>query len=489
MKSFRLTAVSAAVLFMGTQTYADTLRDIYELAVKNDAKLKVAEATYKANLETEQQAKSRLLPQINGDANIGRIDRDQDSQSLTSIAPPTVGNINTQTDTTNKGWNVSLTQTLIDLPSWFTFKSGRDISEQARAQFSADQQDLIVRVADAYFTVLRQWDNLQVSLAEERADKRQLDQAQQRFDVGLVAITDVQEARAAYDASYALRLGDEGSLATAYETLSTFTGQSHANLSLLDKEFPVTLPAPNDRAEWVNFALNGNYSLKAARYGMEAAQDNATAKRWEHAPKLSGSLNYQQDNINGSQNTNPQSLLNFPPDSDTTTKTAMLHVSMPIFSGGYTSSVQRQAAEQYNAALERKTDIERTVIQGARAYHIAANTDVQRVKARAQSIVSAQSAFDATQAGYEVGTRNIVDVLQTQRVFFAAQRDYANTRYSYVLDMLRLKQVAGMLSPQDINDLNNWLVAPDSPKASTYTITEENTPEENAEKPNNKKRP
>ncbi len=478
LSRFRLTALSAALcttLFAGTHAHADTLRDIYELAVKNDARLKAAEATYEANLETEQQARSRLLPQISGDASYGKIDRDQDSVSLTDITtvPPAIGDVNTQTDTTNKSWGVSLTQPLIDLPSWFSFRSGRVISEQAKAQFSADQQDLIVRVADAYFTVLRRWDNLQVAIAQERADKRQLDQAQQRFDVGLVAITDVHEARAAYDSSYAQRLTEEGALASAYEMLSIFTGQPHANLSLLDKEFPVVEPAPNDRAEWVSFALNDNYSLKAARFAMEAAQDNATAKRWEHAPKLTGSLSYKHEDVSGSQDTNPTSLLSFPPDAETDTKSAMLHLTVPIYSGGFTSSAQRQATAQYNAALERKIDTERTVIQSTRAQHIAANTDVQRVKARAQSIISAQSALDATLAGYDVGTRNIVDVLQTQRVFFAAQRDYANARYDYVLDMLRLKQVAGTLNPQDINDLNNWLVAPDSPKASTYTLREE----------------
>ncbi len=482
---FRGTALSAALIgsLCAANVYADTLRDIYELAVKNDAKLQGAEATYKANLETEQQAKARLLPQINGNASLGRTKRDQDSESLTgdlTATPPnlSIGNVNTQTNTTDKTWGVNLTQTLFDLPAWFSFKSGRVISEQAKAQFGADQQDLIVRVADAYFTVLRQWDNLQVALAEEHTDKRQLDQAQQRFNVGLVAITDVQEARAAFDASYAQRLTDEGALATAYETLSTFTGQTHANLWLLNKDFPITEPSPNDRAAWVNFALSNNYALKAARFSMEAAQENATAKRMEHAPKLTGSLSYQRDDVNGNLDTNPQSLLAFPPDANTTTKAAMLNLTVPIYSGGYTSSAQRQAAEQYNAALDRKIDTERSVIQGARARHIAADTDVQRVKARAQSIVSAQSALDATKAGYEVGTRNIVDVLQSQRVFFSAQRDYANARYDYVLDMLRLKQVAGTLNPQDIFDLNDWLVAPDSPKASTYQSAGENHPEE-----------
>lgn len=468
-------ALSLGLACAGGFANADTLREIYELAVKNDAKLKTAEAVYKADIETEQQAKSRLLPQINGDATYGRNKRDQDAKSITGfdVTGPTdfnpqIGNVTTKSSTTNSGWGVSLTQPLFDLPAWFSFKSGRAISQQAQAQFGADQQDLIVRVADAYFTVLRRWDNLQVALAEERADKRQLDQAQQRFDVGLIAITDVQEARAAYDASVATRLTDEGDLAAAYETLSIFTGQTHANLWLLNKEFPVTDPAPTDRAEWVQFALNNNYSLQAARHAVDAAQENATSKRLEHAPKVSGSLNYDKDRIDGSQRTDPQSLFDFPPDSNTTNRSAVLKLTVPIFSGGYTSSVQRQAAEQYNAALERRIDTERTVVQATRARHIAANTDVQRVRARGQSIISAQSALDATDAGYEVGTRNIVDVLQTQRVFYSAQRDYANARYDYVLDMLRLKQLSGLLSPQDIVDLNNWLVAPDSPKASTY---------------------
>jgi outer membrane protein len=445
MKPPRMRTLCAgiALSIMTFAVNADTLRDIYDLALKNDAQLKIAEATYKADQETELQARSRLLPQINADA----------SKNV---------------DTTARGWSVTLSQQIFDLPAWFSFKSGKQISQQARAQFAADQQELVVRCADAYFAVLRETDNLQVALAEEAANKRQLDQAQHRFNVGLIAITDVHEARAAYDASVATRLGDEGNVAIAYETLTTLTGQSHANLWLLNKELPVVDPEPNDRAAWVQFALTNNYLLKAAQYGMEAAQENATAKGYEHAPKLSGTLAYKGDHLDEVKTSNSQALLGIKPDLDSTTRAAVLKLTVPLFSGGYTSSAQRQAYEQYNAALERKIDTERGIMQATRARHIAATTDVQRVKARAQSIISAQSAFNATRAGYEVGTRNIVDVLQFQRTFFSAQRDYANTRYDYVLDMLRLKQQAGLLGPKDIYDLNDWLVAPDSPKASTY---------------------
>jgi outer membrane protein len=460
----------------GASTHADTLRDIYELALKNDSTLRIAEATFRANLETEQQARSRLLPQINGDASYGATRREQEGKGIQvaptgSLTEPIlfgVQNQSTDSSTRNHGWGVALTQQIFDLPAWFSFKSGRELSQQARAQFAADQQDLIVRVADAYFSVLRQWDNLQVSQSEERANKRQLDQAQQRFDVGLIAITDVDEARAAYDASVALRLTDEGNLATSYEALTLLTAQSHANLWPLNKDFPVVDPAPTERAEWVQFALNNNYALKASLYGMEAARENATAKQMEHAPKITGSLGYQKERINGSQDTDPESLFDIPPTSNTTTKSATLRLTVPIFSGGYTSSQQRQSYEQYNVALERKIDTERSIIQATRAKFIAASTDVQRAKARLQSIVSAQSALDATNAGYEVGTRNIVDVLQSQRTLYGSKRDYANARYDYVMDMLRLKQNAGILSPQDITDLNTWLVAPDSPMATTY---------------------
>jgi len=465
-----------ALCLSGAAARGDTLRDIYELALKNDAKLRASAATYRANLETEQQAKARLLPQVDANASYTRTKQEQDAEGID--VEPTNDPVNpfafsvqkqhTDLDTRNRAWGVSLSQQLFDLPAWFSFKSGKEISKQAQAQFGADQQDLIVRVADAYFNVLRQWDNLQVSKAEELADKRQLDQAQQRFDVGLIAITDVHEARAAYDSSVAQRLSDEGNLATAYEALTTLTGQNHANLWRLNKEFPVVDPSPVDRGEWVQFALNNNFSLKASLYGMEAASENARAKRAEHLPKVVGSLNYQDSHTSGSLDSDPTSLFTLPPGADTSTRSATVRVTLPLYSGGYTSSQQRQAYEQYNAALERKIDTERSVIQNTRAQHIATTTDVQRTRARSQAIVSSQSALDATQTGYEVGTRNIVDVLQSQRVLFVSLRDYANARYDYVMDFLRLKQQAGILSPQDIQDLNRWLVEPESPLASSY---------------------
>lgn len=191
---------------------ADTLRDIYQLALKNDPRLKAAEATYRANLEVENQAFAAMLPQISGEASYREVDVDQDGFG-TIVLPsnePSVVPQATYQDTRSRIWSVSLSQRLFDLPTWFTFKSGKETTRQAEAQLAYDQQNVIVRVSEAYLNVLRAVDNLRASQAEERATQRQLEQTRQRFDVGLIAITDVHEAQAAYDTVVVQRLTDEG---------------------------------------------------------------------------------------------------------------------------------------------------------------------------------------------------------------------------------------------------------------------------------------
>ncbi len=463
------TSILGLALTLMLPAQADTLQDIYELALRNDARLKAAEATYRANLEVEKQARGALLPQIVGEASYTDSTVRQTSQ-LTLVDPDT-GDITTEDnrrsrlESERKLWSVSLNQALFDLPAWFSYRSGQQTSLQAEAQLAADQQDVIVRVAEAYFNVLRAQDNLEASRAEERAVQRQLEQTQQRFEVGLIAITDVHEAQAAYDNTVVLRLTDEGNLATAYEALTTLTGQGHANLWPLDTEFPVVNPEPLERADWVDFALEHNFALRAARHEAEASRQTATSRRMEHLPKITGSLGYTEEDISGTRR--PANPLN-PPDADIESEVMAIHLRMPLFSGGQISAQRRQAHELYNAALQRSIDAQRGVIRDARAQHISVVTDVARVRARQQAIVSSQSALDATQAGYEVGTRNIVDVLQAQRNLFASMRDYANARYDYIINQLRLKQVAGLLSPQDVLDLNGWLVQPDAPTANTY---------------------
>lgn len=451
-----------AIILTSTTSMAseDSLREIYQLAIKNDAKLKAAAASYRATLETEQQARSRLLPQLSADGSYSASHRLQDTHELNTSNNGILNTDQHRDSTIRDGlWGVSLSQALFDMPSWFSFKSGKALTAQASAQFAADQQDLIVRVSEAYFNVLRETENVRASTEEEHANNEQWRQSEARFHSGFVGIADVDQAHAEYEISRSKRLRDEGNLIAAQEALFAIVGNSPKSLSPLKSEFVATDPSPADRAEWVQFALKNNYTLKAAIAAMESAQQNSTAKSTEHLPKVTGTLSYQDDNVSGHQQPNPSSPFTLPPGSDTHATVAAVKVTMPLFTGGYTSSQSRQAHEQYNEALEKKIDTERTIIQNTRTRHVATVTDVQRVQAQSIAIKAATSALDATRAGYKAGTKSIVDVLQSQRTLYASMRDHANARYDYVIDMLKLKQLAGTLSPQDIYDLDTWLVA------------------------------
>ncbi len=241
---------------------ADTLREIYELALENDAQLKAQEATYRANLEVERRGLSALLPQVSGNSSFTNTDTDTEAQSVN--VPEDGGgleifDVSTNVDVDRDGYEVAVDQAIFDLPAWFTFRAGKETTKEAEATFAADQQDLIVRVVETYLGVLRAQDNLEASQARERAFQRQLEQTQQRFEVGLIAITDVHEAQAAYDLSRVERITDENNLNVAIERLSVLTGRYHSNLYLLRDDFEIKSPQPVERADWVDFALDHNF--------------------------------------------------------------------------------------------------------------------------------------------------------------------------------------------------------------------------------------
>jgi outer membrane protein len=461
----------AALLFSTSATMADTLTDIYELALKNDPTLRAAQANYRAGLESENIGLSGLLPQIN--ANVNYTDSAQNTVGTNPFSEITGVGVDNEVDAISKGWGVTLDQRLFDMPAWFTFEQGKKLNEQAEAQFAADQQDLVVRVAEAYFNVLRAQDNLEASKAQEAANKRQLEQTQQRFDVGLIAITDVHEAQASFDLSVATRLGDQGNLGVSKEALSILTGQAHYNFWTLVSNYPITNPDPMDKDQWVEFALTNNYDLKVAKAARDVSHNQAKSSKYEHMPKLTARLGYDDTHTNVNTIENVQNAFigsnSFENDVDGTSISITL--SMPIYAGGAISANSRRAYEQYNASVENYAGTMRTTVQTTRAFHLTVETDVARTAARKQAITSSQSALDATQAGYEVGTRNIVDVLNVQQSLYSAIRDYANTRYNYIVNMLKLKQLAGTLSPQDIYDLNKWLETPVAATASDNSVT------------------
>jgi outer membrane protein len=384
--------------------------------------------------------------------------------------PPRAGSVEINRNTDTDGYIVSLNQALFDLSAWFSFQSGKEVTREAEATFASNQQNLIVRVVEAYLLVLRAQDNLSASQAQERAFERQLEQTQQRFEVGLIAITDVYEAQAARDLSQVNRIVDENNVSVALERLSVLTGQPQSNLNVLVEDFQILPPDPIDRAAWVDFALANNFELQAARYGQEAARQNAKAFRMEHAPTVSGSAEYSDFDVDGSVESNAP-FVNFPPDSSSDETVWQVSISVPLYSGGAISANRRKAAQEYNASREQLINLTRNTVTNTRSLHMTVLSDVSRIAARRQSIISSRSSLDATQAGYEVGTRNVVDVLNAQNTLFQAERDYANSRYDYILNLMRLKENAGLLSPEDILRLDRFLVPPKAPTATSVPAT------------------
>jgi len=466
-------ALWALTLILGcTSVHADSLRDIYELALQNDAQLKAEEATYLARRETENIGRAGLLPQVSTAYSYQNSDGDTDGFSPSfGEGGVIIADTFTNQDVDTEGYVISLKQPLFDLSAWFTFQSGKEVTKEAEATFASNQQNLIVRVVDAYLLVLRAQDNLVASRAQERAFERQLEQTQQRFEVGLIAITDVYEAQAARDLSQVTRIADENNVQVALERLSILTGQPQNNLNVLVEDFEIRPPDPLDRAAWVDFSLANNFLLQAARYRQEAARQNAKANQMEHAPKVTAGYDYSDYEVSGSVTTEPESDFTTPPDSNMDEKLFQVTVSLPLYSGGAISANRRKAAQEYTAAREELINLTRTTVTNSRSLHMTVMSDISRIAARKQSIISSKSSLDATQAGYEVGTRNVVDVLNAQNILFQAERDYANSRYDYILNLMRLKEQAGLLSPEDVIRLDAFLVPPPPPSASSGAAT------------------
>lgn len=464
MKRAVTALLASGLLFGSSLMHAESLREIYQLALENDAQLKAERAQFLARSESEELSRAPLLPQIGASYSYEDVDRDTTSTGRDFTDPdlPLIDNAS-NSDTHTDGYSVSLNQALFDLPAWFQFQSGKEITKEAAATFAGNQQNLIVRVVEAYLLVLRSQDNLRASRAQERAFERQLEQSQQRFEVGLIAITDVYEAQAAYDLARVNRIVDENNVSVALERLSVLTGQYPGELYVLSEDFDTREPEPLDRAAWVDFALENNFNLQAARHAEEAARQNATADRMGHAPTVKGSFAYNDYNTNGDFTSDPGTGLETPPDSTLEDQVWRISLEMPLYSGGAISARRRQSAQEYNAARENLINLTRNTVTSTRSLHMTVLSDISRVQARRQSIISTQSALDATQAGYEVGTRNVVDVLNAQNTLFIAQRDYYNSRYDYIANMLRLKEQAGILSPEDVYQLDDVLVPPPPP--------------------------
>ncbi|WP_347330627.1 TolC family outer membrane protein [Marinimicrobium locisalis] len=441
---------------------ANSLLDVYELALKNDAQLQADEAAYEAGLENRAIGRSKLLPKIDASATYSK----EENETLNNLTEEGSEGVK-ETETEQSGWSVSLSQPLFNMRAWYNYKRGATLSELAEVQFGAAQQDLIVRVAQAYFNVLRAIDNLETAKAEEEALAQQLEQTQQRYEVGLTAITEVHEARSVYDSAAANVLQARGDLGIAYEELEVLTGTPLNAIAPLPDDFEAVRPTPTDRHAWVEFALENNYQLKAAQLNTRASEQTAKASKAQHLPTLGLSASYGETNREGSEFLGNQVI-----DSDIESEGHSFGVKLdvPLYSGGGVSAERRQTHAQYLQARAEFNRTQRSVIQSTRSLHLSVETGVSQVKARQQAIVSARSALEATQSGYEVGTRNLVEVLLAQQAVYQAERDYQNALYDYIINTFQLREAAGMLTPADIQNVDAALAQNQMLRRNEYEV-------------------
>jgi outer membrane protein len=351
----------------------------------------------------------------------------------------------------NHGWGLNLNQSVINLSNWYTFQSAKASDRAAAVNLAAQEQDLIMRVAMAYFDVLRAQELLETNLQEEGAALRSLEQTRQREEVGLVAITDVFDSQAAFDLARNTTILQRDLLRSRYEALEAITGQPHGNIDELRADFPI-LEVDGSLIAWEDQAEDNSLAIAAARYNLDASRKTLRARKSDHLPTVDIAGQY------GHNVTAPIVSQGIQIGGGAFDRSSLaLSVSIPLYSGGAVSARRRQAEQNVVAAQESLELTKRQLTQNIRNAYRRVNTDVLVIDQRQQSINSAQLALDATELGAEVGTRNIVEVLRARENLFRALRQYADARFDYVLDTLVLKQVAGILTPEDIIQLNEWL--------------------------------
>jgi len=431
----------------GLNSYSSDLADVYADAKIGDPVSGAAKANFRAIKENIPQARSQMLPSLNAGVSTTKSEIDFPGATDANPFSPTFGQSIPGESYNENGWNASLRQSIINVSNWASLKSAQSSVKAAEYDLKQTEQELIIRVVRAYMNVLRAQDYLDTSNSEVTAVNRQLEQVQQRFDVGLVAITDVLESQAAYDNALVRKIQADGDQGIFFQTLSTLTGISYEKLNRVSKTLPIVNPNPFQEAVWVKTAQEENLGILSAVEQLHSARKNMRAKRSERLPTVEGIVN-KSHNVSGGRNFF---------GSDTTDFTSFgLQLSLPIYNGGITRSRVKQAAAQADQASELLNNKRLTVIRDTRNLYRAVATDVVRVRARLKAIKSSTSALEAVETGYEVGTRNVVDVLQAQQRLFSSQFDYADSRYNYIINLMALKQAAGTLEERDLMELNRF---------------------------------
>ncbi len=484
--------LSVFVLFLAANAApAADLLAVYQRALQNDPQLREAEATRLAALEAKPQALSALLPQLAGNGLVSK-ERDVGSQNTTESVqlPPCAPNIPAgtpcapagtpatlfesflftgTTDTTIHHYTVDLKQSLFRWENWEALKRADSQVAQAEADYQAAQQDLMERVSQRYFDVLGAQDDLEAQQSALISVSRQLEQAEARYRIGLIAVTDVEEARASHDSTAAAVIAAKRALSSTQELLREIIGDPFDFLARPTEPFEMVNPDPSSEDRWVEMSLQQNLSLVSSRLAADIARENVSMARGGHYPSLDlvGSAGrITNDAINTFDGGGPAGGTAI----DQNQRSIGIQLTFPLYSGGMVSSQVRQAVYQHRAAKERLERVARQTEHDARDAYLGVLSEVSRVKALRRAVESNTIALRATESGYEAGTRTAVDVLQSRQQWVQAQTDYSRSRYEYMINVIKLQQAAGILSEHSLQRINALLTdAPPTARSAPAT--------------------
>lgn len=433
MKQFiKLTLALFSCSLITTHALAENLIELYDLAKDNDQIIQAAAQTYQAEAEAMPQARAALLPTI----------------AVTSGATAFNSNDPSKKGNSWTGYGLSINQPIFQINVWSKLSQAKDTVKKAFANLADAKQTLLLRVSKQYFNVLKTQDNLNFAKAAQKAFAKQLEQASQRYKVGLIAITDVLNAQAAHDNSYAQVIAAENELANARELLRVIVGKNIINLAPLKPIINFTPPIPANTKKWVQLAYEKNWALQAARYDLAIAKKQIQENRAANYPTVALTSNVHRGK---NYSASPTSL------NKSTDRNVGIVLNMPLFSGGSVISKTRQASYRYEAAKDTYQGKSRTTESDTRQAYNGVVTQLSQIKALKQAVISNKSALKATQAAYDAGTRTIVDVLNAQSSLINAEKNYAAARYTYIAQSLQLKQATGILSVSDLQEINTWL--------------------------------
>ncbi len=447
------------IVAMAGPIQAASLLEVYQQALQNDPRIHEAEARRMAALEAKPQARGLYLPQIDFSGDWTKTDFSGTSifDSGGGVATP----LKTDSDSEVTRWQLSLRQTLFRWDQIVGLRRADKLVAKAEADREAAQQDLIVRVGQNYFDVLAAEDQLTSRHANRQAIARQLEQAKQRFEVGLIAITDVQESQAAHDQAVADEIASKRTLATAREFLREITGQYTESLSAPGEDFPMRAPDPASANGWVDLAMSQNLTLVSSRLDEKLARDEISFRRNGYYPTVDLVVTSSDFDTDGERITDdpfaPPARNTSITDSDGRTDAIGIQFNVPIFKGGTNRSRVREAVYLHTASREQLQRVTRETERQTRDSYLGVLSEMSRVDALKQAVQSSTTALEATQAGFDVGTRTIVDVLNSQFTLYRSITLFYQARYDYLMNVLRLKQAAGNLQIQDLENIDRWL--------------------------------